>query len=156
MAKAKGRPSKYTKEIAETICLRLSEGKTLRSICRDDETLPAESTVRNWALTNLNGFFAQYAQARDIGLDAMVDDMLDIADETSMDTKLINGNETPNNEWISRSRLRIDTRKWYVSKLAPKRYGDKLTQETKDDKEIPEDYAQPLEIDETPPENTIV
>ena len=34
-----------------------------------------------------------------------------------------------NYENIQRSRLRVDTRKWIMSKLAPKKYGDKVTQE---------------------------
>lgn len=73
------------------------------------------------------GFAAQYAQARDLGLEAMADELFDIADETTKDTFTDkDGNDRPNNEWITRSRLRVDTRKWYLSKLAPKRYGDRL------------------------------
>jgi hypothetical protein len=32
----------------------------------------------------------------------------------------------PDQEHINRSRLRIDARKWLLSKLAPRKYGDKL------------------------------
>ena len=75
-------------------------------------------------------FFAQYARARDLGLDAIADELFDIADDGQNDwmERHGEGNEgyTVNGEHVSRSRLRVDTRKWYLSKLAPKRYGEKL------------------------------
>jgi hypothetical protein len=53
--------------------------------------------------------------------------MLDIADDTSLDTrKGKDGDEQPNTEWITRSRLRVETRKWMAGKLRPKVYGDKI------------------------------
>ncbi|AZO29793.1 hypothetical protein EJ071_21920 [Mesorhizobium sp. M1B.F.Ca.ET.045.04.1.1] len=47
------------------------------------------STIRQWVLVDVEGFAAQYAQARDIGLDAMADEMFEIADDGSND--LMNG-----------------------------------------------------------------
>lgn len=106
-----GRPSKYTSEIAAEICRRLADGETLRTICRD---LPGatESTVRGWVLDEITapGFAAHYARARNLGLDAMADEILDIADQGESD----------------RARLQVEARKWYLSKLAPKRYGERL------------------------------
>jgi hypothetical protein len=60
-------------------------------------------------------------------MEAMAADILEIADETGRDTKFVGENDTPvpDNEWISRSKLRVDTRKWLMSKLAPKKYGEK-------------------------------
>lgn len=114
----------------------MAKGKTLRSICRELEPLdgPADSTVRQWVMDDVDGFAAHYAKARDTGLDAMSEECFDIADDKQLDTitrKRDDGTEfeTINSEWIARSRLRVDTRKWYLSKLAPKRYGDKLTTE---------------------------
>jgi hypothetical protein len=56
----------------------------------------------------------------------MADEILEIADETSRDT-LVNskGDEMANSEWIARSKVRIDTRKWLLSKQLPKKYGDR-------------------------------
>lgn len=129
-------PTKYTPELAAFICEQLSKGRTLRAICRDLEALdgPADSTVRQWVMEDVNGFHAQYAKARDTGLDAMSEECFDIADDKQLDTitkRRDDGTEfeTINTEWIARSRLRVDTRKWYLSKLAPKRYGEKLTTE---------------------------
>lgn len=124
-----GRPSDYTAELAATICARLAAGETLRAVCRD-ETMPPESTVRTWALNDREGFFAQYTQAREIGYMAMADETLEIADDGKNDTyKTDEGQEATNHDVIARSRLRVDTRKWLLSKALPKVFGDKIVQE---------------------------
>jgi hypothetical protein len=122
-----GRPSIFTAELAAAICARLEAGESLRSICRDD-AMPARDTVYRWVAEN-NAFSDQYVKARDIGLDSMAEETLEIADDGSndwMEKKNADGStyETVNSEHIQRSRLRVDARKWYLSKLAPKRYGD--------------------------------
>jgi hypothetical protein len=122
----RGNQLTYDKETAHAICVRLARGETLRAICRDEE-FPPESTVRTWVLEDWDGFAAQYATARQLGLDTMADQLLEIADDGRNDyTADRQGNLVPNQEHINRSRLRVDTRKWYLSKLAPKRYGEKV------------------------------
>ena len=113
MTETRGRPSIYTQEIADTICKALAEGKSLRSICRE-EGMPTEATVRMWAADDREGFYSQYTRARDIGLDCVAEEVFEIADHGSDH---------------QRDRLKFDARRWYLSKLAPKRYGDKITQE---------------------------
>lgn len=77
MAKRKqGRPTAYTKKIADEICLRLSVGESLRSICRDDY-MPVLSTVLLWVIKDREGFSAQYAQAREAQSHTLHDEMLD-------------------------------------------------------------------------------
>ena len=124
-----GRPSVYTPELAALICEKLADGYTLREVCKPEE-MPAESTVRNWALTDHEGFFAQYAKAREIGYHSMADETLEIADSAANDWMERNGEGDAgwqvNGEHIQRSRLRIDTRKWLLSKALPKIYGDKV------------------------------
>jgi hypothetical protein len=125
----RGRPSDYTQEIALEICQRLSDGESLRKICRDDR-MPVESAVRMWALQDRDGFYAQYTMARSIGYERLADDLLEIADEGKNDTYMgEDGVERTDMDVIARSRIRIDTRKWMLSKMLPKVYGDKLTQE---------------------------
>ena len=123
-----GRPISYTKVAAKLICDRLAAGETLRSICRDDKA-PPESTVRQWVMDDRNGFSAQYARARDLGLDAMADELIDVADNATNDYMEREDPDNPgyqlNGENVQRSRLRVDARKWYLCKLAPKRYGDR-------------------------------
>ncbi len=62
----------------------------------------------------------------------MADELLQIADDATSDiTKLESddGREVVNHEHIARSKLRVDTRKWLLSKCLPKVYGDKLLNE---------------------------
>lgn len=124
-----GRPDTYSAEIASRICEGLAEGKSLREVCRADD-MPPESTVRRWALEDREGFSAQYARAREIGYHAMADDILEIADDGTNDWMERHGDDdagwVANGEHIQRSRLRVDTRKWTLSKVLPKIYGDKV------------------------------
>ena len=109
--RARGRPSSYTKEIADVICKGLSEGLSLRKVCEADD-MPSEATVRAWVVEDREGFSAHYARARDIGLDCRADALVDDA-KIAKDASL--------------GRLAFDADRWYLSKLAPKRYGDKIT-----------------------------
>lgn len=125
-----GRPSSYTPELAQTICLLLAEGESLRSVCAREE-LPAKATVLRWIAQN-ESFRDQYARAKAEGAEAIAEEMFDIADDGSNDwmEKLDKeGNAVGyqlNGEHVQRSRLRIETRKWYLSKIMPKKYGDKV------------------------------
>jgi hypothetical protein len=96
--------------------------------------MPAESTVREWALADRSGFAAQYARARELQVHALAEEILTIADDVSRDqVKSVNEDgsvsEATNHEHINRSRLRVDARKWYASKIMPKVYGERITQE---------------------------
>lgn len=123
-----GRPSSFNQDTADEICSRLADGFSLRAICRE-EWAPDFKTVFRWLQVRLN-FRQQYAEARDIGLEQMADELLEIADDGSNDWMKRNDPDNEgyvfNSEHYQRSRLRVDTRKWVLSKLAPKRYGDKL------------------------------
>jgi len=116
----------YTPELAARICAEMARGRSLRSVC-SDEGMPAESTVRLWATEDRDGFAAHYARAREAQMDALGEDILEIADDTRGDFKKnADGVEVVDSEAIQRSKLRVDARKWLMSKIAPKRYGDKL------------------------------
>lgn len=52
--------------------------------------------------------------------------MLDIADSSNADISIVEGRLVVDGDAIQRAKLRIETRKWMLSKLAPKKYGDKL------------------------------
>lgn len=123
-----GRSSTFSQAIADAICERLAMGESLRSVCRDDG-MPPEATVRGWVIDDVQGFAAQYTRSRDFGLDAMADEVLDVADDGRNDwieRETAKGGTyvALNDEAVSRSKLRVDARKWYLSKLAPKRYGE--------------------------------
>jgi hypothetical protein len=118
------RPSKFTQKIADDICERLAGGESMRTICKD-EAMPAMSTAFRW-LAQDRTFQEQYARAREAQADFLADEILAIADETERDTIAAENGDRADNEWIARSRLRVDARKWLASKMAPKKYGDKL------------------------------
>lgn len=126
---AAGRPSGFTQDIADAMCERLSLGESLRSICRD-EAMPSQSMVFRW-LVSKPEFREQYAHAREVQADSWADDILEIADDNSNDVirDPDSGNERFNSEFAARSRLRVDTRKWLMARMAPKKYGDKVTQQ---------------------------
>lgn len=125
-----GRPSDFTPDIADAICERLSDGESLRTICMDEE-FPNRSTVFRWLGVN-EGFRDQYAHARNLQAEKLADEMFDIADDGTNDWMERSNSEgeplppTLNSEAVQRSKLRVDTRKWYLSKVLPKKYGDKL------------------------------
>ena len=123
-----GRPTTYNQETASLICARMADGESLRSICRDD-SMPALSTVFLW-VSKHSEFSEQYKLAMASRADEMFEDMIDIADDGRNDY-IVNGDgeERFNTEHVQRSRLRLDTRKWMLSKMLPKKYGDKITDE---------------------------
>jgi hypothetical protein len=111
--------TKYNTAAAEEILERLAAGESLKAICRTSETLPSESTVREWALRNQGGDFAErFQRAREIGAWRMADEILEIADEAATDLGA-----------IARARLKIDARKWLACKILPRVFGDKLSTE---------------------------
>jgi len=124
-----GRPPIYSPELAAAICDRLADGESLRSICRDP-AMPDRSVVTGWILNNHEGFTAQYTRAKDIGIEQIADETFDIADDGTNDWIERENQRTGqtyialNEEAVARSRIRIDQRKWYLSKIAPKKYGD--------------------------------
>jgi hypothetical protein len=105
-----GRPSIYSEEMIQALLIRLSAGESLHRICKDDH-MPAFTTVFNWINTKPD-FMNRYEKAKELGCEAMAEEMMEIADDDTQDTQ--------------RSRLRVDTRKWYLSKIKAKKYGEKL------------------------------
>jgi len=123
-----GRPSKRTDDIVKRIIEGLSAGTPLTVICKEDG-MPHDSTVRDW-MADDREFSLAIARAREAGFDQIALDALSIADNRDNDTILTDkGGEIPNSEWISRSRLRVETRLKLLAKWDPKRYGDKIAQE---------------------------
>lgn len=100
--------------------------------------MPPASTVLGWVEDNRgadpeikgSGFSERYASARTKLLENMADELLEIADDgindwMEVETKSGRLVKVPDQEHIQRSRLRVETRKWLLSKLRPDKYGDK-------------------------------
>ena len=126
----RGRPTKYSVPLGKAICKMLSEGMSLRAICRRPR-MPHERTVRGWALDPKHPFSPQYDRARLIAYHGLGDELLEIADDSSNDwaerqNRDGSTNSVIDHDNIARARLRIDARKWFLAKMLPKIYGDKL------------------------------
>lgn len=127
----RGRPTKYNKKLANKICQRICNGESLKRICEDDD-MPTRRLVHYWLLEeDKKDFLHNYETAVNIRAENMFDELTEIADDGSndyMERENQNGEvyEVTNTENIQRSRLRTDVRKWYLSKIMPKKFGDKL------------------------------
>lgn len=124
-----GRPSKYSLELAKEICKLIAHGKSVVSICQK-EGMPNYTTVRDW-IANNEEFSNLYARAKEDQADYLAEEIIAIADDSSEDELFVDTNDgsakrVQNSEFINRSRLRVDTRKWIASKLKPKKYGDRM------------------------------
>lgn len=120
-----GRPRALNKALKTEICLRVADGETVRQIAASDHMPEAASIYRTLAADA--EFRDQYALAREAQLQRWEDELVEIADDGRNDVLVDDeGNERVNHEHINRSRLRVDTRKWLMSKRAPKKYGEKL------------------------------
>lgn len=107
----------------EYVCMEVQNGRPLRRAC--PEFMGLEKFYQ--MLKDSEELSKRYARACDARADKIFDDMLSIADENSRDTFVDdNGIERTDHDVIQRSKLMVDTRKWVLAKLAPKKYGDKI------------------------------
>ncbi len=127
-----GRPTKYSKALSDKICEKLSLGMSLRKVCLADD-MPSLVTIFAW-MRIYPVFLKQYARAKEEGADAMFEEINEIADETL--EVIRKGAEKKSSAYAQAQRLRVDTRKWYMSKVKPKKYGEKLDL-TSDNKPLP-------------------
>jgi hypothetical protein len=129
--KRRRRRTLYSDALGKCICTMLARGNTLTSICKRP-LMPREDVVLRWAMNPGHPFSDHYARAREVGYTRMADHILDIADDSRNDymTKLVDKDGGVvmglNREALERTRIRLDTRKWLLSKALPKIYGDKL------------------------------
>lgn len=106
----KGRPSSFTEKLAAEILERLTHADGgLEEVCKADD-MPSDRTVYRW-LAQHEEFRQAYTQAREVAGDVQAGRAL----RDALDAKD-----------ASLGRLAFDARRWSASKLAPKKYGDKL------------------------------
>ena len=119
----------FTPALFTIVCDRISKGESLRAVCRDPE-MPAKATVLRW-LREMPDLRDQYAAARDDLMEYWASDIIEIADDGTLDTmaglnKYGDEVQVPNHANVQRDRLRIDARKWLLARLKPKVYGDRV------------------------------
>lgn len=129
-----GRPTKYSQQLADRICKAVATSPYgLHRICSENEGFPQPSTVNEWRF-DYPDFSVKYARSKILQADILAEYCLKISDESTYDeveNKM--GESVFNHEYVARSRLKIDTRKWLASKLLPKQYGDRLVLEQKEE-----------------------
>lgn len=127
-ARRPGRPRRCTPAVTRRICERLMAGESLRAICADPQ-LPSEGTVYRAIATDPK-FQEQYVRARRAQAERYADELIAIADTPAIGRKIVTRfggeRETIEGDMVERSRLRVDTRKWVLARLLPRRYGDRL------------------------------
>jgi hypothetical protein len=128
------KPVKYTSAVGELICSLISEGQSLVKISKL-ENMPHVSTVFDWlargtgerAREPYKAFADKYVHAREAQAEFYASEIIDIADDATQDELFTDeGKRACNAEFVMRSKLRVDARKWVASKLLPKKYGDKV------------------------------
>lgn len=121
-------------EIIAYVLVQVASGRFVSRVFREDQTtsngisLPHVSTFWEWVFKSDDTEISdKLGRAREAGIEALLDETIDIADETQFDTvKDDNGSDRPNSEWIARSRLKVDTRIKLAQMLKPKKYGQKV------------------------------
>ena len=127
--KKMGRPSSFTQHIADIICVRISEGESLKSITLDEE-MPDRATVYRWLAAD-PAFCDMYTRAREDQADTLADEILAIADEQPEIIPVVDKRTGEliehklDGAFLQWQRNRIDTRKWIAMKLKPRKYGDR-------------------------------
>jgi hypothetical protein len=106
----------YSDDLFAEICKRISDGRSIRSVCSDPD-MPSAQSVFRW-LKDVEGASEQYARA--------CDDRADYLAELAITEAY---NEATDSGSVQRDRLKVDTIKWFTSKLAPKKYGERIQTE---------------------------
>lgn len=132
------RVTPYNEDWATIILEALHDGMTMRECCRMQQKtvphFPDPSTFYAWATYDVQGFATRYARARMAQAQHWAEDIIDISENGTndwMQRRLADGTITHivNHEHVSRSKLRVDTRKWLLSKLVPA-FADKVQHQT--------------------------
>lgn len=121
----------YSKEdrqkAVDELCKRIEQGDSVRRALSYDD-LPDRNTFYRW-FDEFEPLRDQYARACEVREDKFFDDILEISDTDNADITINEGMAVVDGQAIQRSKLRIDTRKWMLSKMNPKKYGDRIQQD---------------------------
>lgn len=148
MVKKNGAPRRFDrKTVGDYVCSELEKGRSLGSVCRE-QGMPNSATFMQWVDDDPGHLGRQYALAREAGYRKLADEIIEIADKTHewVTIQELDPDGRPvfdaagapvlkkvlmplSSDVVAHKRLQVDTRKWMLSKVLPKVYGDKVTQE---------------------------
>ena len=117
----RGRPVTFNADVADEILLRIAEGESLLSVCRSPG-MPPHSTVCGWVVDDREGFADRYARARRLCAERWSAEVLALADESPA----VSPDGRVDSAAVQHQRLRVDARKWLLSKIVPRVYGDRV------------------------------
>ena len=123
-------------EIFDTICEKVINNRMSFNKAIEESPIVL-STFYVWIKENPS-FEKSYNYAREIRSDIRFEELIDIADtpeEGVITTEKPTGIEIRKGDMEGHRRLKIDTRKWVVAKMNPKKYGDKIQEPQKEDTE---------------------
>jgi hypothetical protein len=130
IGRPKSRTDEQIKVIQNEICTRIATtSKSLRQICqdmiKDFDHMPCYRDIVQM-LADDKEFSPQYARAKAIQAELLFDEILEISDDSSLDMAFTEeGKPFIDHEHVNRSRLRVDSRKFYIAKILPKKYSEK-------------------------------
>ena len=108
------------------IIQQIELGRSIKNILDGDDFPITRSTFYNWLNENPDRI-ELYKKATEIRADGIFDDMLEISDDGTKDYYYdVNGNRQQSMVAVNRSRLQLDTRKWVLGRINPKKYSEKL------------------------------
>ena len=114
----------YNENKFKNILDDIESGCSLRAACR--KTNLNRRDFYKW-IDDSDELKNQYARATTERHDKIFEEILEISDDGSNDNLVDKeGNEKLNAEHVQRSRLRVDSRKWMLGKMNPKKYGDRI------------------------------
>ena len=105
----------------EEILARVRGGMSLSAACDGDDWIAPRQTFEHWCDSDV-ALMGEYERAREARAELLFEQCLDIADQYEQAEEKLEGGT----DHINRARLRIDTRKWMLGKMQPKKYGEKL------------------------------
>ena len=121
-----GRPTVYTPELANLICELIGNGSSMRNVCLKED-MPAMQTIWRW-LREKKDFSEQYARACEERTEAQNENLLDLGDEAI--DHAYKADPKASSAVVQAVKLKADNLKWVMSKMKPKKYGDKLDMTT--------------------------
>lgn len=84
------------------------------------------------------GLIDDYARAREVRADMIFDELMQIADEPIGQTVDEDGNTRLDSGWQQHKKQRIDTRKWVLARMNPKKYGDRIETVVTEGRKLPD------------------
>jgi len=124
-APARKKGVQFSEELVSSILARIADGESVNKICRGTD-MPTRKSFFEWVLNDPE-LQRRYELAIVARTDYYAEEIIQIADDGLNDSyKDDQGNSRVDADVIARSKLRVDARKWFVSKMNPKKYGDKL------------------------------